>query len=390
MTMRTGEGQWTDPARARILSSWQGDVAIAVTIGVAQVVGTYFAGRHQPDRYSWDALGVFLLVVGPAALLVRRRWPRAVMAVVLASTLAYWVIGYVRGPVFFALIAALVALVMAGRRRAAIAALGAGFLGFLWLGAVLDRDASPSIGAQLGLAAWLALLLGAAEAVRGRRQRALGAAQLREEEARRRVSDERLRIARELHDVVAHNISLINVQAATTLHLLDDRDSRAAAALATIKDVSKETLIELRSVLGALRQVDEEAPRAPAPSLTQIEELSARATATGVVTHVEVYGNARPLPVAADLAAYRIVQEALTNVARHSTTRVATVSIEYGADDVIVQVDDDGRTNGTVVPGNGLTGMTERAVALGGNVHAGPRAGGGFRVRAWLPAGESA
>jgi signal transduction histidine kinase len=357
---------------------------------VVQLVGTYFAGRHQADRYSFDGLGVALLVAGPAALFFRRRWPRSVLAVVFATTLAYWVIGYARGPIFLALIVAFATVIDAGYRRAAIISLIAGYFAFLWLGALLDRDASPTIGSSVGLAAWFLVLYAVTEARRSRRDRAVDAAQLREEESRRRVSDERLRIARELHDVVAHNISLINVQAATTLHLIHGGDTRAQDALATIKRVSQETLVELRSVLGALRQVDEEAPRAPVPSLSRLDDLLGRAAAAGVATQLDVRGTARALPAAADLAAYRIVQEALTNVARHAGTHAATVRIEYGDDDVIVQIDDDGRTNGAVVVGNGITGMVERAIALGGNVQAAPRAGGGFRVRAWLPTEEHA
>src|SRR5262249_30847380 len=155
-------------------------------------------------------------------------------------------------------------------------------------------------------------------------------------ETRRRVSDERLHIARELHDVVAHNISLINVQAATTLHLLDGGgDDRARDALATIKTVSQETLIELRSVLGALRQVAEAAPRAPAPWLSRLDDLVSTAEAGGVTARVEIAGTPHPLPSAVDLAAYRIVQEALTNVARHSHTSSADVRVTYRDTDLV-------------------------------------------------------
>src|SRR5947208_9273849 len=215
--------------------------------------------------------------------------------------------------------------------------------------------------------------------VRATHERVVNARQLREEEARRRVSDERLRIARELHDVVAHNISLINVQAATTLHLMNGDEAPAREALAAIKTVSQETLVELRSVLGVLRHVDESAPRGPAPTLRRLDELIDRTTAAGLTVEVDVRGVQRELPVHVDLAAYRIVQEALTNVARHSTANAATVTITFGPDDLVVQIDDEGRpatgtssssalsvSSASPVPGNGITGMIERATALGG------------------------
>ena len=198
--------------------------------------------------------------------------------------------------------------------------------------------------------------------------------------------------------MVAHNISLINVQAATTLHLMSGDEAPAREALAAIKTVSQETLVELRSVLGVLRHVDESAPRGPAPTLRRLDELIDRTTAAGLTVEVDVRGVQRELPVHVDLAAYRIVQEALTNVARHSTANAATVTITFGPDDLVVQIDDEGRpatgtssssalsvSSASPVPGNGITGMIERATALGGNVQAAPRAGGGFRVRAWLP-----
>jgi signal transduction histidine kinase len=175
------------------------------------------------------------------------------------------------------------------------------------------------------------------------------------------------------------------VQAATTLHRLDNDDERARDALSTIKQVSQETLVELRSVLGALRQVDEAAPRAPAPTLCRLDELVGRAQEAGVNASIEVEGTPHALPSAVDLAAYRIVQEALTNVARHASTGTAKVHVSYGDNDVVVEVDDDGTSPAVVVPGNGITGMTERAATVGGTLRAAPRPDGGFRVRAWLP-----
>jgi signal transduction histidine kinase len=353
-----------------------------------QICATYLASRHQPERQAFDLLAFVLLAVGPVALLFRRRYPATVLLVSTGSVLAYWVIGYARGPVFLAQIVALATVVMGGRRAVAIAVLAGGYVSFLWLAPALGRDSSPSIGSAGALAAWLLVLYGACELVRTRQERRVEATQLREEETKRRVSDERLRIARELHDVIAHNISLINVQAATTLHRLDGEGSPERDALATIKRVSQETLVELRSVLGALRHVDEEAPRAPAPTLSRLDELVDRAHDAGVTAAVTIEGEPRPLPAAVDLAAYRVAQEALTNVARHASTTAATVTVSYRHDDLVLEVDDDGTPPTVVVPGNGITGMRERATALGGTLSAAPRAGGGFRVRAWFPLGD--
>lgn len=273
-----------------------------------------------------------------------------------------------------------------GHRRIAVSVLFADYVLSQWLPPLLGTGPAPGLGVALAVPAWLLVLLAAAEWLRLRRVRASEAARLRQEEARRRVSEERLGIARELHDVLAQNISLINVQAAATLFQLDGGDERAVRALTTIKEVSHETLLALRSVLGALRE-DKDAPRAPAPSISRLGDLVTRVAALGVTAQVEQHGAARLLPPGVDLAAYRILQEALTNVARHAETTAARVEVTYGDAGLVVQVDDNGPAGFPFAPGTGITGMTERATALGGTIEAGPRPGGGFRVRAWLPLG---
>ncbi|MDQ3947486.1 MAG: sensor histidine kinase, partial [Actinomycetota bacterium] len=235
------------------------------------------------------------------------------------------------------------------------------------------------------------VVLALAEVARVRSERAAEAEHARAEQVRRRASEERLQIARELHDVLAHNISLINVQAGVALHLIDERPEQARTALAAIKEASGEALREVRSVLGMLRQVDEAAPRDPAPSLARIDSLVSRAEAAGLAVRVQAEGEPRPLPAGLDLAAFRIVQEALTNVARHAGATSATVRVGYGPDALTVEVDDDGRGVGspsTVGTGSGIAGMRERAAALGGQFQAGPRPGGGFRVQARFPLRE--
>lgn len=386
----TARGLDARPARSRLprLSPPRPDLKLALAVGAVQLCATYLASRHQTDRRSLDLAALALLATGPAALVARRRHPGAVLVIAFLATFAYWALGYKRGPIFLALIAAYVNAVMAGRRLLAWLSIGVGYVSFLWLDELLVDQERPTLAQAVGLAAWLLVLATGAEVVRARRERAAEAARSREEEARRRGSEERLRIARELHDVLAHNISLINVQAGVALHLMDERPEQARTALAAIKQASKEALGELRSVLGVLRQVDDEASRAPAPGLDRLDGLVSAAAAAGLPVRVEVHGAPRPLPARVDVAAFRIVQEALTNVTRHAGRASATVRVAYGEHDLTVQVDDDGRGSPAGEPsggGNGIAGMRERAAALGGHLEAGPGPGGGFRVLARLP-----
>ncbi len=367
------------------------DLRVAVVVAVVQLAGSHFATRGHPHATPLDAGGYLLLVAGPAALLVRRRWPAQVLLTVFAVTFAYRMLGYPAGPVYLAPAIAYFSAVGAGRRWLARGTLAAAYGAFLWLPPLAGHGSAPSLGFAVGIAAWLLLLATIAEVVRAQRAQGIERRRAREEHSRRRASEERLRIARELHDVLAHNISLINVQAGVALHLLDEQPEQGREALLAIKQESKEALQELRSVLGVLRQVDEDAPRSPAPSLVRLDELTTRASAAGMSVRTEVDGRPRPLPTGVDLAAYRIVQEALTNVTRHAGPATALVRVIYGADDLTVEVDDDGGAPTTPPPsgGNGIPGMRERATALGGDLEAGPRPGGGFRVRARLPLGGS-
>jgi signal transduction histidine kinase len=377
-------------ARGRVLGRWWLDVFPVLLVAILQVGGTAAAGHNQPERWTLDALGVALLLAGPAALLVRRRWPEVSLVVSFSAALAYWLTDYPRGPAGFpALIFALFNAVLAGRRAFAWGTLAVGYVGFTVLPPLLHQE-SWSVGGALALAAWLLVIGTVAEILRTRRQRQAELAHVQAEEARRRASEERLLIARELHDVLAHNISLINVQAGVALHLLDERPDQARPALTAIKDASKEALGELRSVLDVLRRSEDgaTAPRAPAAGLRDLAGLVERTRAAGLDVTLDVAGDARAVPAGVDLAAFRIVQEALTNVVRHARTRTARVRLEYGDDQLTVQVDDDG-VNPSVPPvvaaGRGIAGMRERVQALSGTFEAGPRPGRGFRVRARFP-----
>jgi signal transduction histidine kinase len=233
----------------------------------------------------------------------------------------------------------------------------------------------------------------AGDAVRNRRaylagleERARYFEETRDEEARRRVVEERLRIARDLHDVVAHSIASINVQAGVAVHVIERNPEQARNALLAIKRTSKEALTELRATLGLLRQGGESLPRTPAPSLVQLDSLVDTAARAGLPVDVSMRGEAWPLSPAVEAAAYRIVQESLTNVVRHADATGATVSVAYGPESLEIEVLDDGRASGVDGgEGHGITGMRERAAAVGGRVDAGPRPEGGFRVWARLP-----
>jgi signal transduction histidine kinase len=234
----------------------------------------------------------------------------------------------------------------------------------------------------------LAVCFAIGEGIRRRTER--GAAYRAQLAERRRTTEreERERIARELHDVLAHNLSLINVQAGVALHLIDERPEQTRAALAAIKHASKEGLGELRSVLDVLRARDERASTAPADRLDRLELLIARMRDAGLPISCRVDGSPRALPTGVDRAAYRIVQEALTNVVRHAAGAPAAVQLAYRECELVVQVDNDSGgalNNGDSLGGNGIPGMRERAGALGGILEAGPTRQGGFRVRATLP-----
>jgi signal transduction histidine kinase len=370
------------------------EAALVAAAAAIELGGTYAASRHQSGYGSLGAAGIALLALGIAALPFRRQFPTTALAVTFATTLAYWSLGYPRGPVFVALVVSFISVVLTGRRVAAVMTIIAGFLLFPWLGYAVGRLPSPTIGGVVGLAAWLTTLFSISELVRNRRERARDAERSREEVMRRRAADERLRIAQELHDVVAHSMSLINLRAGVALHLLDTDGEQARAALSAIKDVSKVGLTELRSILGVLRQDDEEAPRSPAPTLQRLDELVEGARASGVDVRVEMHGDLDELPRNVDLAAYRIIQESLTNVARHSSRTDAVVRLlrRDGVLDIDivdggapVRVDSKGPG-----AGHGIAGMRERAASVGGVLTAGPRVHGGFEVRAYLPFGEPA
>jgi signal transduction histidine kinase len=356
------------------------------------LIGSHLAAQGQPDREPLDLLARVLLVTAGVLLLLRHRYPVLAVGGTSAAALFYLGAGYPYGPVFLTVAVGCFAAIAAGQRRAAWLAVGAFLTGNLvinhWLYEWLppDGDGAAPWGQDLAMAAWAAAIVAGSELVAVRREQWARERAEREQAERRRVDEERLRIARELHDVLAHSLSVINVQAGVGLALLDTDAEQARTALTTIKAASKEALGEVRQVLATLRAPGD-VPRAPAPGLDRLPELVEQAASAGLTVETETRGAPVPLPPGADLAAFRIVQEALTNVVRHSGSRTARVRIVYGPGELEFLVDDEGPATEKAGEGSGagLIGMRERAAALGGTIEAGPRADGGFRVRATLP-----
>lgn len=371
------------------------DAVLAFVVVAAQIAGTtvlvHAAGSDRP----MDAVAYGLLLATGAPLVLRDRYPTAVLLVVAGTAVAYTWLGYPGGFYTLSIVFAMWAAVAAGQRVVALL-VGIGLVAVIvTAGYVVDTGHAQDADAPIWIAGWLVASFVLGEVSRGRRryleqveQRAIDAERTREEEARRRAGEERMRIARELHDVLAHNISTINVQAGVAAHLLDRQPEQARTALIAISDASREALRELRATLGLLRGVDEEDSRAPAPGLARLDDLLENMRSTGLEVAVETDGEPRVLARTTDLAAYRIIQESLTNVARHARADRVVIALRYGPRDLVITVDDDGAgpPAGVTPPGgNGLIGMRERAVAAGGDLEAGAGPSGGFRVRARLP-----
>ncbi|MGH3287159.1 MAG: sensor histidine kinase, partial [Streptosporangiaceae bacterium] len=361
-------------------------LALPLVLLAGQLTGAAISTWHlfSPAR-PLGPLDWVLLVVGPVALVARRRHPVLVLWVTFAAMLSPDVSGFAH----VSFVVAFFVAATAGERYAAWLALALAFVWRIWLAPVAYGYAVPTLNDALLLAGWLLALAIAAEATRIRAERVAATRASRQLDQRRHQSEERLRIARDLHDVIGHNISLINVQASMGLDLIDSQPQQARAALSAIKLASKEALEELRTMLTTLRHDDDVAPRSPVPGLDRLPELIELTRAAGLTVDVEVAGTARPLPAGVHLAAYRIIQESLTNVARHARQARVTVRVTYDDADVHVEIDDNGPAlspgASAIGTGSGITGMRERATALGGDLSAGFRRSGGFRVSARLP-----
>jgi signal transduction histidine kinase len=392
-------------------------VFAALVVALIQVGGTHSTEHYQPGRHQLGLLGYLLLLLGPALLLARERFPLGVCLGTTAVAVAYLVVGYPYGPIFLSVVLGFVNAVLAGYRRAAWLSVGGLYLVHVLLALFTH---SFRLRQEAGTLAWLLLVVLAAEVVRNRTEQRNQRRLARAEREQRIADEQRIAIARELHDVLAHSISLINIQAGVALELLDGDPEQARTALTTIKKASKDALGEVRQVLGTLRAPGPtggpgggpvgvggrsgvggpgvggpgagSAPRAPAPGLDRLAELVDQAGSAGLTVTLRTHGQRRPLPQGVELAAFRIVQEALTNVIRHSSARIAEADVGYGTRALVLEVRDPGPLSAAGGPraggsGSGLTGMRERVAALGGSVTAGPQ-GGGYAVHAELPIEE--
>lgn len=369
---------------------------IPVVVAAVQLAGSVGA-RHRPGSdLQWAPLnwfGYLLLLAGPAALLLRTVYPYAVLWVVLSITVIYQAAGFGYGPIFLSLIVAFLTAATVGPRWRTYPLPVLGWFLVVWLVPLARAEPPPAVVVSTGIAAWLTVLVAVAEGIRqrravldARRQRKAAMAREAQSEQERRATQARLSIARELHDVLAHSLSMINVQSSVALELLDQHPERVAPALAAIKDASRHAISDVHSLVDALR-TEQGPPTAPTPGIADLDSLVVSARATGLTVTTTVHGEPRPVPAVIDVAAARIVQESLTNVVRHSTAEHATVTVTYGPDALIVSVDDDGRplSAGPSSGGSGIVGMRERARALGGNLSVRRPPGGGFSVRATFP-----
>jgi signal transduction histidine kinase len=362
------------------------DPVVAAVLAVVVVAGAATAPRGERPI---DLAGYALLLVSVAVTAVVTRWPIPVLVITVAGMVAYAAVGYPGiGPLLPELFA-IFTVTVSGRRLVAVAAVAVTVAG-----GVAAQPFSPETNQRWSLLiGWLLAAIVAGELVRKQQaylgqveRRAEEAERTREETARRRADEERLRIARELHDSLTHSISIIKVQAGVAVHLARKRDEPVPEALLAIQEASGDAMRELRATLELLRDDD------AGTRLDRVERLVDGARRAGLPVRVDVAGEPRVLPAPVDRAAYRIIQEALTNITRHAgPSAAASVTLGYHETELTVRVDDDGcgEVDGSA-PGVGLTGMRERVTALGGTLQAGPGESGGFTVRACLPLAEPA
>jgi signal transduction histidine kinase len=369
--------RWRPPAGEIALAAGFAVIGIAITVGLVD------------GALLIPAIG--LTTFHSAVLAWRRRYPELVLMAMGVTGLAYVLAGWPSVGLGPALLAGVHGLGVTRERRRAYPVLAATVAVMAAVVTISDAQVPTVIGNVIALT--IAWWLG--DRQRRIHERAVTAERDSEARARQAVADERLRIARELHDVVAHALSVIAVQAGTGRVVLDSDPATAKAALAGIEGESRAALAEMRRLLEVLRADDDRSagPLAPSPGLHDLDTLIAATVRSGLPVEVRIDGEPSPLPAGVDLAAYRIVQEALTNVRRHAAATRAEVHVAWVPGAVEVEVLDDGRgsrnrTN-SVQAGHGLVGMRERAALYGGTLETGDRPGGGFRVATHLPSGES-
>jgi signal transduction histidine kinase len=377
-------------------SAWVFDSALALVAAGLPAVGYVFEPPDVGLPRGRFVVGWALVLLHTLPLVARRRFPGTVLALVVGSGLAFAALDLPPDLLGVAILVAVYSVAAYGDRSVALAGLA---------GVEVALVAVQLTPGRTGVGTWLGNLGGVAAAwLLGQfahnyrayaarlEERTIELERAREELARRAVTEERLRLARELHDVVAHAMSVIAVQSGVGAHVADTNPQEAARALAAIEATSRAALEELRRLLGVLRQEDEpQGALAPVPGLADLDSLLAEVGKAGLAVKLQINGTRPPLPAGVDLSAYRIVQEALTNVVKHAGPARAQVVVGYRDHEVTVEVIDDGRgavtsaSDGRVGTGHGLIGMRERVQAFGGDLQTGPRPGGGFRVAARLP-----
>jgi signal transduction histidine kinase len=440
MTTIAGNALYADLVNRTLAAWWRWwrastarDVISAVLIAAVLVAATdaeanpkqltdiqAFRSHHIPQM---PAPVLLLVAAGCLVLAVKRRAPVAVLLVSTAAIVAFTALGFVNGAALLAPAIALFAVAQARPVRESLL-LAAITLIALMTATGLANPLGPTGGGFYLIPALIAAPLFGGIAVRNRRAYVTSIAERADDEARRRVDEERLRIARELHDIVAHSMATISVQAAAAEHVLDSNKAAAVEALRAIRLASKDGLRDLRAILNVLRQADEGDPAQPTPGLAQLDALVAGACRAGLPTTLRHDGTPWPLPAGVDLAAYRIIQESLTNSIRHAGPARATITLTYCEAALRIEVTDTGRGAGASGQspgggqhssgqqsvgqhgtgqhgagqhgtgqhggGHGLIGMHERATAVGGTLQAGPQPAGGYQVLAVLPADRPA
>lgn len=376
------------------------DVAIAVALAALSLLSAYGfrdSGAQYTTEPNWFATLLILAMTLPLAF--RRRYPVTVLFLITAAFVVDRMIDFPPSQATFALAFALHAVGsdVEPRRRSAL--VGWSFVivttGFTALGAIVGQVPWITVFVMAGLVL-ASYLLGREVYTRRSYQLALERRAERlladqERRARDAVRDERARIARELHDVVAHQMTVMTVQAAGARRIIDADLERAAGALTAIEQAGHDGLAEMRRLIHLLRDEDESTGTDPQPGLDRLQELAGQMTETGLPVELTVSGEPRPLPAGMDLNAFRIVQESLTNVMKHGGGHArATVDVEYGPDTLTLQITDDGRGAATALAGNngagqGIVGMRQRVDLFDGSLETGPVPGGGYRVRATIP-----
>jgi signal transduction histidine kinase len=377
-------------------SAWVFDSALALLAATVPTALYVFEPPNLGLPRGRFVLGCALVLLHTLPLVARRRFPGIVLVLVVASGLAFAALDLPPDILGVAILVAVYSVAAYGDRWVALAGLAVAEAGLAAVQLTPGRTGAVTLVGNMGVvaAAWLLGYFAHNYRAYAARleERTAELERAREELARRAVTEERLRLARELHDVVAHAMSVIAVQSGVGAHVADSQPEEVGKALAAIEATSRTALTELRRLLGVLRQ-DGEPPASltPVPGLADLDAMLAEVAKAGLAVKLRVEGTPAPLPAGLDLSAYRIIQEALTNVVKHAGPATAQVTIRYRDQEVAVEVTDDGRGVGAVAgdgsrgTGHGLIGMRERVAAFGGDLEVGPRPGGGFRVAARLP-----